>query len=402
MDEEEVHHRMRRVFYHLDSPYPDEDYSLYGLSEWAATSGLAEWSHEVVGLSIGRMGVLGEEPRVDLTIILPSPKVGDFVWTWNCDCLVPDRTLSLFKEADFTGFQVRPVHVGKIKGLGRKRRAEATGPTLWELVIKGKGGDAAQESGIRVIGRNDSGALRYSSFRNGIVVDQANWDGSDFFTINGYPHHLLVTERVKELIIARQLTNCALLPSHELKWGLSTRPEEFFQELRARTARDLSSLLADLESKDKSKWMDTMNALGEKGDPLAIEPLVRKFSHPDPSIWHSAASALAKIARGKDLSERVRENIFSKVISLLGDRKARVRKTAATSLGYIGGDRAAEEVMKLFDDPEESVRSTALFVIEFLRYKPALKAVKRLTRDPSKSVRQRARRLVKELSSDLY
>ena len=391
---------MKKIFYHLDSPIPDEEYPLYGRPQWAATYGLAEWSKKAVGLSIGRMGLSRGDPRVDLTIVLPSPKVGDFVWTWYSDCIVPDRTLALFRAAGFSGFDVRPVHVEKTRG--RKRLTEAAIPPLWELVIKGKGGDAARESGIRVIGRDDSGEPRYSSFCNGIVVDEANWDGSDLFTINGYPHHLLVTERVKELIIARELTNCTLVPSHELQWGLGTRPEEFFEELRARSERDLSSLLADLESKDKSKLRKTMNALGKKGDPLAVDPLVRKFSHPDPSIWYSAASAVAKIARSKDLSEQVRENIFSKVISLLGDRKARVRATAATSLGHIGGDRAAEEVMRMLEDPEESVRSTAVFVLGFLHYKPALDALKRLTRDRSKSVRDEARRVVRELSSGLY
>ena len=57
--------------------------------------------------------------------------------------------------------------------------------------------------------------------------------------------------------------------------------------------------------------------------------------------------------------------------------------------------------MRLFEDPEASVRQTGVFVIGFLRYKPALSAVKRLTRDRSKSVRKTAKRVLRDLSSDV-
>lgn len=168
-----------------------------------------------MGLSKGRIGLPIGSPRVDLIIILPSPKIGDFIWTWYSDCIVTDGKLSLFRQAGFTGFEARPVTVEKIKRLSRKRREEVPIPPLWELMIKGKGGDADPESGIHVIGQNkESGTLEYSSFRNGIIVDEANWDGSDFFTVNGYPKYILVTEKVKELIVGHQLTNCALIPSH--------------------------------------------------------------------------------------------------------------------------------------------------------------------------------------------
>jgi len=340
---------------------------------------------------------------VDLTIILPSPRVGDFVWTWYGDCIVTESTLSLFRDAGFTGFHARPVTVEKIKRLSRKRSEEVTIPPLWEILITGKGGDAAPESGIRVIDRDEeSGVLSYSSFRNGIIVDEANWDGSDFFTINGYPSYILITERVKELIVSRQLTNCALILSKELQWTSGFRFEEYLEKRRTLAKRDLSSLIADLEGSDESKWLDTIHALGAKGDPLAVDALLKKFSHPYVLVWSPAASAVAKIARRKDVPEPVREEIFSKLRSLLADPDLFVRKSAATAIGHIGGDRAADEVMRLLDDPEDSVRRTAVFVLGFLRYKPALEAIKRLTRDRSKSVRENARRVTSELTSGLY
>jgi hypothetical protein len=390
---------MKRFFYHLQSPRPSKPHQIYGRPEWERRFGRAEWSDKEGGLSTGRLLPPYAEPRVDLTVILPSLKIGDFVWTWYSDCIVTESSLSIFRQAGLTGFEARPIIVEKIKRLNRKRREEVTIPPLWELLIQGKGGDAAPESGIYPLYEiEDSGRFSYSSFRNGIIVDEANWDGSDFFTVNGYPKYILVTERVKELIIAHQLTNCALIPSHKLEWSSGTRPEDSLAETRAIASRPLGALLADLENSDTA--MDIIHALGHKGDPQAVGPLIRKFDNPDPFIWYAVAGAVAEIARNKDLTAQVREEIFSKLSGLLSHEDRLVRRTAATALGYIGGERAAEEVMKSFGDPDELVRDKGVFVIGFLHYKPALEAVRRLTRDRSKMVRETARRMLRRLSSE--
>jgi hypothetical protein len=390
---------MKKLFYHLLGRSAGKPHLVYGRPEWENRFGRAEWSDKVGGLSTGRLLPPYGEPRVDLPIILPSLKLGDFVWTWYSDCIVAEGALSLFRQAGFTGLESRPVIIEKIKRLTRKRREEVTIPRLWELLIQGKGGDAAPESGIYPLYEiEDSGRFSYSSFRKGIIVDEANWDGSDFFTVNGYPKYILVTERVKALIIEHKLTNCALIPSHKLEWSSGIRPEESLAETSAIASRDLESLLADLASPDVS--MDIIDALGYKGDPRAVDPLIRKFDNPDPLIWYSVAGAVASIARHNEVPEQVREEIFSKLCGLLNHEDPLVRRTAATSLGYIGGERAAEEVMRSFEDPDELVRDKGVFVIGFLRYKPALEAVRRLTRDRSKRVRETARRMLIRLSSE--
>jgi hypothetical protein len=389
----------KEQFFCLKHSSAGRPHQVYGRPEWERRFGPAEWSRNAVGLSAGRIALPVGAPRVDLTIVLPSPKIGDFVWTWYNDCIVTDGTLSLFRQAGFTGFEARPVIIEKIKRLSRKRREEVTIPPLWELLIKGKGGDADPASGIYVIDKiEDRGILLYSSFRNGIIVDETNWDGSDLFTVNGYPKYILVTDQVKELIIGRQLTNCALIPSHKLEWSSGIRPEESLAEKRAMASRPLGSLLEDLEGLDDS--LDTIHALGHKGDPGAVDPLIGKFGHPNPLIWGPAASAVAKIAQHKSVSEQVREEIFSKLKGLLGHEDPLVRRTAADALGSIGGERAAEEVMKLFEDPDDLVRDKGVFVIGYLRYKPALEAVRRLTRDRSKKVRETARRVLRELNAE--
>lgn len=391
---------MKKVFYDLRHPGADRPHQVYGLSKWANKYSPAEWSQKVAGLSIGRIGLHIVCPRVDLRVVLTSHKIGDFVWTWYGDCIVTETVLNLFREASFTGFAPHPVEIEKIKRLSRKQREEISIPPLWELVIKGKAGDAAPESGIHVIDQDEDGDLRYSSFRNGIIVDEANWDGSDFCTVNGYPSFILVTERVKDLIISHQLTNCALIPSHELEWGSNSRPEEFLEKLRKTASRDLTSLLADLENPDESNWMHIIHALGEKKDAGAVDALIKKFSHPDPLIWDSAASAVGEIGGYKNTPELIRQEIFSKLMKAVKDEDFRIRKSAAKALLYIGDEKAINVLMTLFEDPHESVRGKAVFVIGRLNYKPALNAVKRLTRDPSKSVRETARDVVIDLSSE--
>jgi hypothetical protein len=391
----------RKTFYHLRDPARGNPHQVYGRPSWEIRFGTASWSEKSAGFSTGRLVPPYGEPRKDLTIILPSARVGDFVWTFYNDCIVTDRALALFKQAGFTGFEIRPVIVEKIERLSRKRRDQVIVPLLWELPIIGKGGDAAPESGIYPLYEIEDGYMKrfqYSSFRNGIIVDEANWDGSDFFTINGYPKFILVTERVKELIIKLQLTNCALIPSHELRWGPGITPEESHAETLELAARPLESLLADLENPESQR--DAIYGLGCKGDPRAVDPLISKFDDPDPFVWSSAAGSVAAIARRTENPEEVREDIFSRLCAMLGHNDSQIRQSAVAALGYIGSDGAAEQVMKLLDDPDEWVRDGAVFVVGFLRYRPALEPLRRLTKDRSKQVRKKARMMVDRLECD--
>mgnify|MGYP001771065614 FL=1 len=392
------------MFFELASPDSvNEDEPVYGKASWARRFGLAEWS-DIVDLEQVICPVDPEHASVgdrvgNLAIVLPSPRVGDFVWTWHSECLVTDRVLTLFREAGFTGFKTKPVAVEKVK---RVRKGQpVTIPTLWELVVAGKGGHAHPDSGIRVIYTCEAcGMIRYSSYRNGIIVDEREWDGSDFFTVNGYPKHILVTERVKDLIVANELTNCLLIPSHQMRWpeGLP-RPEELHAEKLALARRDLASLLADLESPDRHKWWEAVSGLREKRDPAAIEFLLKGFSRQDPLDRDWVASAVARIAGHAETPPDVRRQTVARLTEMLRDTDPRIRESAAATLGSMR--EAGEAMMKLLQDPEESVRQTAVFVLGFvLRYRPALEALKGMTRDPSRSVRETAKRALRELASE--
>jgi len=219
------------TFYKLQQPYPDEVYSIYGRPVWDGEFGAASWSEEVT-LETIRCPIYPGHQRAgrrigDLSVVLQSKKVGDFVWTWYSDCLITEKVLHLFQQAGLTGFIVKPV---QIKPETEKGEKLTTIPKLQELVVTGKGGDADLDSGIHLIYTcPHCNLIEYSSFRNGIIVDEQAWDGSDFFTVTGY-QFILVTEKVKELMIEHRLTNCALIPSQNLEWGTTVRPEDVFSK----------------------------------------------------------------------------------------------------------------------------------------------------------------------------
>jgi len=182
-----------------------------------------------------------------LVITLPSSRIGDFVWTGVGECIITDRVAQLFKEAGFTGYELRPVTVSKvyrhhvekdivltdegprgIKKVTRDRNPRPI-PRLWELKIIGKGGNIHPDSGISIkIKRicDACGAEKISIRGRGIIVDEKQWDGSDFFFVTEFPGMRLVTERVKDFIIGERLTNCKLIPSEEIHFPVFPYEEE--------------------------------------------------------------------------------------------------------------------------------------------------------------------------------
>jgi hypothetical protein len=219
-------------FFRLGPPDSDEENAIYGDPAWEAQFGLAEWSETVkdslpqILCSINPMHRRAGARSVDLRIILPSWNVADFVWTWQNECLVTGRVLRLLEAKGLTGFEPHAVGVDSVRG--KRPTDSAESPMLWELKVIGSGGDARPESGIRLIKQCPGcGLVRYSSFTNGILVDETQWDGSDFFTVNGYPRYLLVTEAVRDAIVEHHLKNCALVRAEDLIWPEAViRPEE--------------------------------------------------------------------------------------------------------------------------------------------------------------------------------
>lgn len=180
----------------------------------------AEWSDDVVMTKyICPMYPEHNRPGYrssDLLVVLPSTKVTDFIWTWFSELIITDKVVSVLNANNITGFETRPVTVRKIKRLGKDPRPL---PPLWEMKVTGKGGHADPACGIVQKNKCEYCKLStYSPYNDSIIINPDNWDGSDFFTINGFPRYIFITERVKELIQANKFKGCELKLPSEMKW----------------------------------------------------------------------------------------------------------------------------------------------------------------------------------------
>jgi hypothetical protein len=140
--------------------------------------------------------------------------VVDFSRTMLSDVVITGHALHVMREAHLTGFEFRPT---RIEGLSQTRSAAQ--PELWEFVVTGRGGPAHKDSGIVVLEKCEScGLIRYSAFNHGLQVDQSSYDGSDFFVLDEYPRHIIVSANAKTVIERSGLINVSFIESSELKW----------------------------------------------------------------------------------------------------------------------------------------------------------------------------------------
>ncbi|MEW6104543.1 MAG: double-CXXCG motif protein [bacterium] len=183
-----------------------------------------------------------------LTIDIPSPKMleQDFLCTdYEWDYIIPERVAQLFKEAGFTGYELKPVRINEIKRL----RKPMPIPTLWELVIKGFAGIPHPDSGIRLKSWcKECGYLRFlvPFPKSPHLIDTSLWDGSDFFWVCPLQKYIFVTERVKDVIEGNGLKGCRFIPMEEVKLpekDVGARTTSLLSRLSEEQALSLSKLL---------------------------------------------------------------------------------------------------------------------------------------------------------------
>jgi len=251
-----VSSQMTQRFFVLKNPEPQEPsqyfegFPIYGRGTDEYRYGNAWWAdnmeydahfepvqekHRVRRLHRGR-----------LSVVLPSPAaVGDFVWSVFYECLITDRVRRLFLEKGFSGYTTEPVAVAKFK---RKSKRVSEIPQLFEMLIYGEGGPPDPSSGsARLTDPDERGFVIYSSYKNGLLVNERTWDGSDFFTIEGH-HHIIVSERVKDLIVRERLSNCMLIPVENLIWpSCIETPEDTLQRKQVDAKRKAMGLETSTE-----------------------------------------------------------------------------------------------------------------------------------------------------------
>lgn len=186
---------------------------------------LAEWDDSVdveqVLCPITKDHMRGGKRTTDLRVVLRSSRIDDFVWTWYGDCMIQDRVLRRFREAGFSGFEVAPVEVTKMRVRRAADQAEAIRqlPPLWEVIVTGWAGEAPAESGIRM--RYYCEACKDTEYTNckrpEYLIDPTQWDGSDFFIVWPLPKFIFVTDRVAQLIRSERWRGARLVRPENLR-----------------------------------------------------------------------------------------------------------------------------------------------------------------------------------------
>jgi hypothetical protein len=127
-------------------------------------------------------------------------------------------------RAGLTGCKMQPVRIAS------KVKSTVGLPPLYEFVVTGKGGPMGPEAGLRSVytcakcgyqkyepvyyGR--SGAYPF----RGLYVNGESWDGSDFFTFDGWPTILMITETARSTLVSAGLTNWRAysVPQGAFRW----------------------------------------------------------------------------------------------------------------------------------------------------------------------------------------
>jgi hypothetical protein len=119
---------------------------------------------------------------------------------------------------------------------------------------------------------------------------------------------------------------------------------------RLREDHDVRGLVRALGHKDPAIQYQAVEALGDLGDPAAVEPLAEALRGDEYSgVRWKAAEALAKIGTPA----------VDTLIEALEDPDDDVRWKAAIALGEIGDPRAVDPLIRILADPDRFVQSRA-------------------------------------------
>lgn len=187
------------IFYDMQKNYKFDDVDYENNTDWESIICSECDGHQRAGKRIGKL-------KIEIT----GKNKSDFFWTsLLSELIITDKVATIFKENNVTGYDLKEVEVCNMDYPFK----------LWEFVVIGNGGKAHIDSGIKLkYNCKSCGLKRYSAYENGIIVDEKNWDGSNFFTVEGYSKHILVTENIKELVKKHRLKGVNFIPSHELIW----------------------------------------------------------------------------------------------------------------------------------------------------------------------------------------
>jgi HEAT repeat protein len=117
--------------------------------------------------------------------------------------------------------------------------------------------------------------------------------------------------------------------------------------------RAVEPLIAALGDENLNVRIDAAKALGKIGDPRAVEPLIAALGDENLNVRIDAAEALSKIG----------VPAVAHLIVALGNEDQRVRSGAAKALGKIGDPRAVEPLIAALEDEDFWVRQSVIVAL---------------------------------------
>ena len=124
-------------------------------------------------------------------------------------------------------------------------------------------------------------------------------------------------------------------------------------------SRGVPALIKSLESDNLSLVGVAARALGEIGDPAAVEPLLKALENP--RNWHSSGTALFGITGA--LAAFKEPKAFPRLSVLAKDENWLVRRAAIEALPAVGGEKSLSILLELVNHEHKSTRGDAAFAL---------------------------------------
>ncbi len=153
-----------------------------------------------------KIGLVGFKGVVEVEIDAGTT-AGDFLWNSHGLIIISQKVINIWNQ--FEKFETYRVVIEN-----KKTPFDYQG-----VVFLGRGGpfDPVESKAVYSKSLNDEGKPAIIK-QDGMYFDDSQWDGSDLFTINDFPHIAIVTERVVKIMKKVKLTNCKYTPIEEVRF----------------------------------------------------------------------------------------------------------------------------------------------------------------------------------------
>jgi hypothetical protein len=171
-----------------------------------------------------------------LSVIVHPSALRDFTWTWLSDTLIYRKVVDLFKKYRVTGFEAVPIKTSYPK------RIKAPPPELFELVVTGWAGWAAQAAGVSLTRSCPAcGMKKYVIAEPRRLIDPAAWDGSDIFMVWPLPKFRFVSSRLAAILRQEKISGVELIPARQIpiERGTQVSPASITYWMPEERAREL-------------------------------------------------------------------------------------------------------------------------------------------------------------------